>query len=109
MTKTTIRIGNKEMEMATSAYTPILYSELFGANIFSEMNEIIRIAGETGTVPYDKVTTLYRLAYCMAKHADPDIPEMREWLDQFDVYDIPEIAGKMVDLWAAENEQQSTP
>ena len=104
-----VKIGSKEVPMKTSAYTPILYANLFNQNVFGEMNEIISAAGETGTVPFDKVIILYRLAYCMAYQANPDLPPMEEWMDQFDVYDIPEIAGELIGLWALDNQSQSTP
>ena len=104
-----VKIGGKEVPLKTSAYTPLLYAQIFNANIFSDMQEIIVAAGKNGTVPFEKVIILYRLAYCMAKHADPNIPPIEEWLDQFDVYDIPEMAGDLVELWAADNQSQSTP
>ena len=109
MKEKTITIGAKEVKLKTSAYTPLLYSNLFGGNIFTEMQEIVTSAGNTGVVPFDKVLILYRLAYCMAKHAEPDLPPMEEWMDQFDVYDIPEIAGELITLWAMDSQQKSTP
>ena len=109
MNEKTVKIGEKEVKLRTSAYTPILYSELFGENVFAEMGEIITVAGQTGSIPVEKTFILYKVAYCMAKHADPDLPEMKDWLEQFDVYDIPEIVGDMIELWTAENKTQSDP
>ena len=109
MKEKTVKIGDKEVKLKTSGYTPLLYSDLFGSNIFAEMQEIIESAGTTGTVPFSKIITLYRLSYCMAKQADDSIPPLEEWMDQFDVYDIPEIAGELIELWALDNRQQSTP
>lgn len=109
MKEKTIQISGIDVPLKTSAYTPVLYTNLFNQNIFAEMQEIITIAGERGTVPFEKIIVLYRLAYCMARHADPKLPPMEEWLDQFDVYDIPEIAGELIGLWAADSQGQSTP
>ena len=109
MNKKTVKIGGKDIPLKTSAYTPLLYAQLFNANIFADMQDIITAASKTGTVPFEKVIILYRLAYTMAKHANPDIAPLEEWLDQFDVYDIPEIAGDLVELWAVDNQSQSTP
>ena len=105
----TVKIGDKEVLLKASGYTPLLYSNLFGANIFAEMQSIVESAATTGKVPFDKVIILYQLAYCMAKHADDSIPPIEEWLDQFDPYDIPAVAGDMIELWAEESKQQSTP
>lgn len=109
MKEKTVKIGEHEVPLKTSAYTPILYANLFNKNIFAEMQDIITIAGEKGTVPFEKVTILYQLAYCMAKQADPELPTIDKWLDQFDVYDIPSIAGELISLWAADSHGQSTP
>lgn len=109
MNKKTVKIGGKDVPLKTSAYTPLLYAQLFNANIFADMQEIVVTANQTGVVPFEKVVTLYRLAYCMAKHADDKIPPIDEWLDQFDVYDIPEVTGDLIELWAADNKTQSTP
>ena len=104
-----VKIGGQDVPLKTSAYTPLLYANLFNSNIFAEMQEIITSAGGTGVVPFEKVIILYHLAYCMAKQADDKIPPMEKWMDQFDVYDIPEIAGELISLWAADNQTQSTP
>lgn len=109
MNTKTVKISGIDVPLKTSAYTPLLYAELFNANIFADMQEIVVTANQTGTVPFEKVLTLYRLAYCMAKHADSSIPTIEKWLDQFDVYDIPEITGDLIELWAADNKTQSTP
>ena len=71
-----VKIGGKDVPLKTSAYTPLLYANLFNSNIFAEMQEIITSAGGTG------------VNYCMAKQADDKIPPMEKWMDQFDVYDI---------------------
>ena len=109
MNTKTVKIGGMDVPLKTSAYTPLLYAQLFNANIFADMQDIIVTANQTGTVPFEKILTIYRLAYCMAKHADSKIPPIAEWLDQFDVYDIPEILGDLIELWAADNQTQSTP
>lgn len=109
MKEKSITISGIEVPLKVSAYTPVLYSNLFNENIFAEMQNIITVAGQTGTVPFEKVTVLYKLAYCMAKHADSSIPAFEEWLDQFDVYDIPAIAGELIGLWSADNQSQSIP
>ena len=109
MNQKTVKIGGKDVPLKTSAYTPLLYAELFNGNIFADMQDIVVTAGKTGTVPFEKVLVIYRLAYCMAKHADPSLCPINEWLDGFNVYDIPEITGDLIELWATDNQTQSTP
>lgn len=109
MKEKTIQISGVDVPLKASAYTPVLYTNLFNKNIFAEMQDIITVAGQTGTVPFEKVMVLYNLTYCMAKQANPKIPPMEEWLDQFDIYDIPAVAGDLISLWAADSQGQSTP
>lgn len=109
MREATIKIGDKEVNVRTSGYTPILYAELFNSNIFEEMQIILDSAAKNGVVPFEKIPVLYRLAYCMAKEADESLPPMNEWLKQFDVYDIPTATEKLIGLWAADGKQQSKP
>lgn len=109
MQEKVVKLGNKEVKLRTSGYTPLLYSDLFHENIFAEMTGIISTAGTKGTVPYEKVPVLYKLCYCMAKEADSSIPDIKEWLGELDVFDVPEIAGELIDLWAADNQSLSTP
>ena len=109
MNEKVVNLGGKEVKLSTSSYIVILYSELFNDNIFAEMNDIILAARDSGKIPFEKLEVLYKLTYAMAKHSDNDIPPIKEWLRQFDVYAIPEIAGDLIELWTAENEQQSVP
>ena len=109
MQEKVVKLGNKEVKLRTSGYTPLLYNDLFHENIFAEMTGIISAAGTNGTVPYEKVPVLYKLCYCMAKEADSSIPDIKEWLGELDVFDVPEIAGELINLWAADNQSQSTP
>lgn len=109
MQEKTVTIGNHEVKLQTSAYTPIRYAELFNENIFREMQIIIDSAQITGSVPAENILTIYRLAYCMAESADPDIEPMDQWLRKFGVYDILDVLESIIDLWSDENNQQSTP
>lgn len=109
MQEKTVKIGNQEVKLQTSAYTPIRYAELFNENLFQELQDIISFAQLTGAVPPEKIVTIYRLAYCMAEGANPDIEPMDQWLRKFGVYDILEVLESIIDLWSDENNQQSTP
>lgn len=40
------------------------------------------------------------IAYVMAKHADPDIPDTpEEWLDAFNTFSIYQVLPKIIQLW----------
>ena len=40
------------------------------------------------------------IAYVMAKHADPEIPDTpEEWLDEFNTFSIYQVLPKIIELW----------
>ena len=40
------------------------------------------------------------IAYAMAKHADPSIPDNPEdWLDEFNTFSIYQVLPKLIELW----------
>ena len=40
------------------------------------------------------------IAYVMAKHADPSIPDTpEEWLDNFNTFSIYQVLPKLIQLW----------
>ena len=40
------------------------------------------------------------IAYVMAKHADPSIPDNPEdWLDEFNTFSIYQVLPKLIELW----------
>ena len=44
------------------------------------------------------------VAYIMAKHADPDIPnDPDEWLEQFDTFSIYQVLPEILKLWHLDN------
>jgi hypothetical protein len=49
------------------------------------------------------------IAYLMAKHADPSIPDTaEEWLEEFSVFSIYQVLPEIISLWGVNLETQST-
>ena len=45
------------------------------------------------------------IAYIMAKHADPSIPDSpEEWLDEFSTFSIYQILPQLIELWGLNTE-----
>lgn len=107
MTEKTITVCGKEVKFKASAALPRLYRTMFGRDAFKDMEVVERaILGQDPAsspgVPADNNETLENIAYIMAKHADPDIPDtVEEWLEQFEVFSIYEIIPVIPDLWYA--------
>lgn len=109
MREITVKAEGREIKLSTSAYIVPLYAELFGRNIFQEMGEIVDLASK-GTIPYEKTDIIYRVVYTMAKHSDPSLPGMNEWLRSIDgIYTILEMVPEIIQLWAEDSQTQSVP
>ena len=40
------------------------------------------------------------IAYIMAKHADPTVPnDVEEWLDEFNTFSIYQVLPQLIELW----------
>lgn len=103
----TINIGDKEVKLKSSAAIPHLYRRKFNRDIFLDMARMQKEmkVKEDGTaeVSTNSMEMFECLAYCFAKHADPDIPEdPEEWLAQFELFDIYLVLPELVDLWSME-------
>lgn len=109
MKEITVKLGGEEVNLSASGYLVVLYSELFNSNVFEDFQRIIDIAQKTGAVPFAETTTLYKLAYAMAKHSDPEVVPFEDWLRKQNIMEVPLIADKLVDLWVDETASQSSP
>lgn len=77
-----IKIEDKEIPIASSAQLVIIYSELFGSDIFIDLQNISQaIKTFDSNVLVTKI--LSQFAYCLAKQANPKIEEFNTWLGQF--------------------------
>lgn len=109
MKEITVKIGGEDVKLSTSGYLVVLYSDLFGSNVFEDFGRIVSAAQNSNTIPYAEITTLYKLAYAMAKHSDPELVNYEDWLRKTEVLEIPLLADQIIDLWADETATQSTP
>ena len=87
-------VGGQPIEVAYTAYTPILYGELFpGKDYFDDVSRCV--SGEGVMEAY------YRFAYTGAHMAAKgNVPEFADWLEQFNLGDF---VGALTDIWAFMN------
>lgn len=109
MKEITVRLGSEDVKLSTSAYIVVMYQDLFRSNVFDDMSRITDAAVTGGSIPYAELFTLYKLCYAMAKHSDSDIVPFDEWLKKMDVFEIPMIADRLIELWVDEAKTNSTP
>ena len=87
---------------------------MFGRDVLKDM-ETLEIAvnendPESSQMPIASLEIFENVAYVMAKHADPEVPEsIDDWLEQFEMFSIYEILPEILELWGANMETEVTP
>ena len=99
-----IEIDGKEIPFRASAAIPRIYRVKFGRDIYKDLAFLQKIVSqnseEASSLDSISLEMFENVAYTMAKHADPDIPDTaEEWLDEFNVFSIYQILPKIIELW----------
>ena len=111
----TIRIGEREVNFRATARTPRLYRALIGRDMISDLNKLQKKYKKVNegeeTLDVMDLQIFEDTAYIMARHADPDMEEKTadDWLDTFEMFSIYEVLPKILELWAINTVQTSTP
>ena len=122
MLEKTVKIGDKEVRFKSSAAVPRMYRIKFNQDIFVDMKELEEAYKqnlphkEASTLGIAHLTIFENVAYIMALHADPTIPDnIDEWLEGFEMFSIYEIIPEIIELWGsnvvsiAEAKKNTTP
>ena len=104
MTEKTLSIGGKEVKMKSSAAIPRLYRIKFKRDVFKDLSKLQTSYDNKektgGELQIEDLEIFENLAYIMAYHADPSIPEtIEDWLDQFQIFSIYEVLPEILELW----------
>lgn len=110
-----ISIDGKDIKFRATARTPRLYRVLIGRDMIQDMNKLMKAYDRKKKNDDDldiiDLQIFEDVAYTMARHADPDMAEKTadEWLDGFDMFSIYEVLPHILELWAINTKQTSTP
>lgn len=105
MIKKEIEIDGKKIPFRASATIPRLYRAQFGRDIFKDLMKLEKSARDKeetaeDDIPIENLELFENVAYVMARHADPSIPDTpEEWLDQFNTFSIYIVLPQILDLW----------
>lgn len=111
MTKT-IEIDGKQVQFRASAAIPRIYRVKYGRDIFKDLMKLEKAmkqnnAEDSGLDTFS-LETFENIAYLMAKHADPSLPDTaEEWLDEFSVFSIYQVLPEIIELWGLNVQTQS--
>ena len=103
MTKT-VNIDGKEVQFRASAAVPRLYRLRFHRDIYKDLRELESATKdstpESSSLDTFSLEMFENIAYIMARHADPTIPETpEEWLDGFNTFSIYQVLPVIIELW----------
>lgn len=99
-----IGIDGKEVAFRASAAIPRIYRLKFQRDIYKDLAALEKAIGdnseEVSNLDMFSLEMFENIAYIMAKHADPSIPDTpEEWLDEFNTFSIYQVLPKIIELW----------
>ncbi len=108
----TINIDGKDVAFKASAAIPRIYRLKFGRDIYKDMASLeTSVEGsdeEASTLDTFSLEMFENIAYIMAKHADPTIPDtVEDWLDEFNTFSIYQVLPELIDLWGMNVQTQA--
>ena len=99
-----IEIDGREVPFKASAAIPRIYRIKFHRDIYKDLRALEKAVGnsseEESSLDLLSLEMFENIAYIMARHADPTIPDSpEEWLDNFNTFSIYQVLPKIIELW----------
>lgn len=99
-----IEIDGKMVPFRASAAIPRIYRLKFHRDIYSDLASLQKAIGdnneEASNLDMFSLEVFENIAFIMAKHADPSIPDTpEEWLDDFNTFSIYQVLPSIIELW----------
>ena len=99
-----IEIDGKQIPFKASAAIPRIYRLRFQRDIYKDLSTLDKSLNkqnpEESTLDMFSLEMFENIAYIMAKHADPNIPDNpEEWLDEFNTFSIYQVLPQIIELW----------
>ncbi len=102
--KQNIEIDGREVAFKASAAIPRIYRMRFHRDIYKDLRLLEKSIGsgseEESNLDLFSLEMFENIAFVMAKHADPVVPDTpEEWLDGFSTFSIYQVLPKLIQLW----------
>ena len=99
-----VEIDGKQVPFKASAAIPRIYRIKFNRDIYKDLRSLEKAVGEgdenNSNLDLFSLEMFENIAYVMAKHADPNIPDTpEEWLDEFNTFSIYQVLPSIIELW----------
>ena len=103
-----ININGVDVKFKATASTPRRYREYFNRDLFRDIASV-QPSLEKGEITSQDLSCFENLAYTMAKQSDPEIGDINEWLDKFEMLSIYQILPQLIELWSLNMEELNSP
>ncbi len=99
-----IEIDGRDVAFKASAAIPRIYRLKFQRDIYRDLRALEKSIGdgkaEESNLDLFSLEMFENIAFVMAKHAEPSIPDTpEEWLDGFNTFSIYQVLPKLIELW----------
>ena len=99
-----VAIDGQEVTFRASAAIPRLYRVKFHRDIYRDLDALQKAmdasSEEASTLDTFSLELFENIAYIMAKHADPTVPDSpEEWLERFNTFSIYQVLPEIIELW----------
>lgn len=99
-----VSIDGKDVLFKASAAIPRIYRLRFHRDIYKDLKDLNAAVGDgdpdASGLDTFSLELFENIAYIMAKHADPSIPDTPEdWLDGFNTFSIYQVLPEIIQLW----------
>ncbi len=99
-----IDIDGQKVKFKASAAIPRIYRLKFQRDIYKDLSSLEKSIGseneEQSNLDLFSLEMFENIAYVMAKHATPEIPNTpEEWLDGFNTFSIYQVLPQLIELW----------
>ena len=99
-----VEIDGKQVPFKASAAIPRIYRIKFNRDIYKDLRSLEKAVGEgdeeNSNLDLFSLEMFENIAYVMAKHADPNIPDTpEECLDEFNTFSIYQVLPSIIELW----------
>ena len=104
MSETSTLFNDISVLCKASAAIPRIHRLIFQRDIYKNLRILEKRIGrgdeEGSNLDLFSLEMFENIAYTMAKHADPKIPnEVDEWLDGFNTFSIYQVLPQLIELW----------
>lgn len=99
-----IEIDGQKVAFKASAAIPRIYRLKFQRDIYKDLAVLEKSIGdgkeESSNLDIFSLEMFENIAFIMAKHANPSIPDTpEEWLDNFNTFSIYQVLPQLIELW----------